>query len=51
MQKGSLAREILGDEFVDHFGGTRLHEVDVWNSAVTNWECAFRSELNGYMRI
>ena len=51
MERGSLAREIFGDEFVDHYGGTRLHEVDVWNSAVTNWECAFHSELNRLRRI
>lgn len=38
MREGSLAREILGDAFVDHFGGTREHEVRVWNAAVTNWE-------------
>jgi glutamine synthetase len=38
MREGSLAREILGDAFVDHYGGTREHEVAVWNEAVTNWE-------------
>ena len=38
MRQGSVAREILGDEFVEHFGGTREHEVRLWNSAVTNWE-------------
>jgi glutamine synthetase len=38
MQQGSVAREILGDDFVEHFGGTREHEVRLWNSAVTNWE-------------
>jgi glutamine synthetase len=34
----SIAREIFGDEFVDHFGGTREHEIKLWNAAVTNWE-------------
>lgn len=34
----SIAREIFGNEFVDHFGGTREHEVKLWNEAVTNWE-------------
>jgi hypothetical protein len=29
---------MLGDVFVDHFGGTREHEVKLWNEAVTNWE-------------
>ena len=38
MRQGSVAREILGDDFVEHFGGTREHEVGLWNSAVTNWE-------------
>lgn len=39
MREGSAAREVFGDAFVDHFGGTREHEVRVWNEAVTNWEC------------
>ena len=34
----SVAREVFGDAFVDHFGGTRQHEVRLWNEAVTNWE-------------
>lgn len=38
MKPDSVAREIFGDEFVDHFGGTREHEVGLWNAAVTNWE-------------
>lgn len=38
MRQGSVAREVLGDDFVEHFGGTREHEVGLWNSAVTNWE-------------
>lgn len=40
MRPDSIAREsgMFGNEFVDHFGGTRLHEVRVWNAAVTNWE-------------
>lgn len=43
MRPDSIAREpeIFGNEFVDHFGGTRLHEVKVWNEAVTNWEGEF----------
>lgn len=35
--KGSVARECLGDEFVDHFAGTREHEVRLWDEAVTDW--------------
>ena len=38
MAKGSIAREVLGDGFVDHYGATRLHEVAEWDDAVTNWE-------------
>ncbi|KAG6376204.1 hypothetical protein JVT61DRAFT_2179 [Boletus reticuloceps] len=38
MRPGSIAREVFGDEFVDHYGGTREHEVRLWNQAVTNWE-------------
>ncbi|KAL9108051.1 MAG: hypothetical protein Q9227_007157 [Pyrenula ochraceoflavens] len=38
MRKGSVARECLGDDFVDHFGGTREHECRLWEEAVTDWE-------------
>lgn len=40
MQPDSVAREpeMFGDIFVEHFGGTREHEVKLWNEAVTNWE-------------
>lgn len=38
MKPNSIAREVLGDDFVDHYGGTREHEVKVWNEAVTSWE-------------
>ncbi|KAF2458356.1 glutamine synthetase-like protein [Lineolata rhizophorae] len=38
MAKGSVARECFGDEFVEHFGGTREHEVRLWEEAVTDWE-------------
>ncbi|KAI0320120.1 glutamine synthetase/guanido kinase [Amylostereum chailletii] len=38
MRPDSIAREALGDDFVDHFGGTREHEVKLWNEAVTSWE-------------
>jgi glutamine synthetase len=37
MKPGSVARECFGDEFVDHFGGTRLHECQLWDEAVTDW--------------
>ncbi|KAK1216366.1 hypothetical protein PQX77_020980 [Marasmius sp. AFHP31] len=40
MRPESIAREpgVFGDVFVEHFGGTREHEVKLWNEAVTNWE-------------
>lgn len=38
MRPDSIAREVFGNEFVDHYGGTREHEVRLWNQAVTNWE-------------
>lgn len=33
----SIAREVLGDEFVEHFAGTREHEIRLWDEAVTDW--------------
>ncbi|KAI9466167.1 hypothetical protein BJY52DRAFT_1183045 [Lactarius psammicola] len=41
----SIAREIFGDDFVDHFGGTREHEIKLWNEAVTTWEVERYLEL------
>ncbi|KAG8835300.1 hypothetical protein FRC17_004344 [Serendipita sp. 399] len=45
MKEGSVARQVLGDDFVDHYGGTREHEVQMWNEAVTNWEVERYLEL------
>ncbi|KAF7533198.1 hypothetical protein G7Z17_g13550 [Cylindrodendrum hubeiense] len=36
--KDSIAREVFGDDFVDHFGGTREHEIRLYDEAVTDWE-------------
>jgi len=36
-RKDSVAREVFGDDFVDHFAGTREHEVRLWDEAVTDW--------------
>lgn len=41
----SIARELFGDKAVDHIGGTRLHEVNEWKQAVTDWELARYLEL------
>ncbi|RSM09825.1 hypothetical protein CEP52_003915 [Fusarium oligoseptatum] len=38
MAKGSIAREVFGDDFVEHFGGTREHEIRLFDEAVTDWE-------------
>ena len=35
--KSSIAREVFGDDFVDHFAGTREHELRLWDEAVTDW--------------
>ncbi|KAG1801953.1 hypothetical protein EV424DRAFT_1331537, partial [Suillus variegatus] len=45
MRPNSIAREVFGDDFVDHFGATREHEVRLWNAAVTNWEVERYLEL------
>jgi len=47
MRPDSIAREpeVLGNDFVDHYGGTREHEVKLWNEAVTNWEVERYLEL------
>lgn len=37
MKSDSVAREVFGDDFVNHFGGTREHEVALFNQAVTDW--------------
>lgn len=37
IRKDSVAREVFGDEFVEHFGGTREHEIKLWDEAVTDW--------------
>lgn len=36
-REGSMAREVLGDAFVDHYAGTREHEVRLWDETVTDW--------------
>lgn len=38
VEKGSVAREVFGDPFVEHFAGTREHEWRLWEEAVTDWE-------------
>lgn len=38
MAPKSLARVVLGDAFVEHFGMTRLHECQLWDQTVTEYE-------------
>ncbi|KAF9123559.1 hypothetical protein BGW39_008878 [Mortierella sp. 14UC] len=38
MEKDSIARKVLGNQFVDHYGATRLNEYRIWETAVTSWE-------------
>lgn len=47
---GSLAREVLGNDFVDHFKGTREHEWNIWQTAVTNFEVRPSSSLQMHSR-
>lgn len=37
MRPESIAREVFGDDFVEHFGGTRENEVRLFEEAVTDW--------------
>lgn len=38
MRKDGVARELFGEEFVEHFGASRMHEVELWKEAITDWE-------------
>ncbi|KAF9427539.1 hypothetical protein BGZ94_004710 [Podila epigama] len=42
---GSIARKVLGDAFVEHYGATRLNEYRLWETAVTTWETKRYFEL------
>ena len=45
LDRSTLARELLGDEFVTHFVQTRQWEVRRFNQAVTDWELQRYLEL------
>ena len=45
LDHSTLARELLGDEFVTHFVQTRQWEVRSFNNAVTDWELRRYLEL------
>lgn len=44
-KQGSIARQALGDAFVDHFVKTRKHEWNLWQDAVTDYELKRYMEL------
>ena len=44
-RRSSVAREILGEEFVDHYIRTRTWEVRQYERAVTTWELERYFEL------
>ena len=37
-EPNSLARQVLGNDFVNHYVITRQHELREYNSTVTDWE-------------
>ncbi|KAG1447476.1 hypothetical protein G6F56_009249 [Rhizopus delemar] len=43
--KDSVARKVLGDEFVNHYVSTRKHEWNLWQNAVTDYELKRYMEL------
>jgi glutamine synthetase len=46
MRKESVARKVFGDFFVDHFGITREHELELNRRAVTDWESEWKWSWN-----
>ncbi|OZJ05787.1 hypothetical protein BZG36_01297 [Bifiguratus adelaidae] len=44
-EANSIARQVLGDNFVNHYVATRKHEWQLWMNAVTDWEVKRYIEL------
>lgn len=44
-KKDSVARKVMGDEFVNHYVSTRNHEWNLWQNAVTDYELKRYMEL------
>ncbi|KAG1152796.1 hypothetical protein G6F37_000837 [Rhizopus arrhizus] len=44
-EKDSVARKVLGDDFVNHYVSTRKHEWNLWQNAVTDYELKRYMEL------
>ncbi len=38
LERSELAKEYLGEDFVEHFVATRRWEVKEYDKAVTNWD-------------
>jgi len=38
LEQSALAKEYLGEDFVEHFVATRRWEVSEYDKAVTNWD-------------
>lgn len=51
MGSESIAREVFGDEFVEHYGGTREHEIRLWDEAVTDWYVSFNNKERTQLMI
>ena len=45
LEESSIARDLFGEEFVEHFVASRKWEWRQWNRAVTNWELARYFEI------
>jgi glutamine synthetase len=45
LDRSTVARELLGEEFVDHYLRTRTWEVRQYERAVTTWELERYFEL------
>lgn len=44
-EKGSVARKVFGDEFINHYVSTRQHEWNLWANTVTDYELKRYMEL------
>jgi glutamine synthetase len=51
MREGSVARKVFGDFFVDHYGLTREHELELNRRAVTDWESEWNVEWDEIREI
>jgi glutamine synthetase len=45
LERGSVAREMLGDDFVGHYAHMKRHEADKYREQVTEWEIRRYAEM------